>query len=230
MQIESSMREEVISCKNYYLLSVDIQKILLLERANRQIKGKVFLDKCFTEYCKLYENSGLLKKQIKDSLTPLAPELLGKPTKKHLELTFTPSPTPSSELALEPVKKNVLSNLNFLAPSKKNKEQFKQDAQDKITNRFYKLESGINEDDNDNDNLEHLEEVTKNILEEEKRQLEKVNKTNNALKKSAKNNLEKTTKKTDEIVNNVVIDIVNNVVNDLVNNTTIDLNNAPAEE
>ena len=212
MQIESSMREEVISCKNYYLLSVDIQKILLLERANRQIKGKVFLDKCFTEYCKLYENSGLLKKQIKDSLTPLAPELLGKPTKKHLELTFTPSPTPSSELALEPVKKNVLSNLNFLAPSKKNKEQFKQDAQDKITNRFYKLESGINEDDN------------------EKRQLEKVNKTNNALKKSAKNNLEKTTKKTDEIVNNVVIDIVNNVVNDLVNNTTIDLNNAPAEE
>lgn len=230
MQIESNMREEVISCKNYYLLSVDIQKMLLLERANRQVKGKVFLDKCFTEYCKLYENSGLLKKQIKDSLTPLAPELLGKPTKKHLELTFTTPPTPSSELALEPVKKNVLSNLNFLAPSKKNKEQFKQDAQDKITNRFYKLESAINEDDNDDDNLEHLEEVTKNILEEEKRQLEKVNKTNNAFKKSAKNNLEKTTKKTDEIVNNVVIDIVNNVVNDLVNNTTIDLNNAPAEE
>jgi hypothetical protein len=76
MQIESSMREEVISCKNYYLLSVDIQKVLMLERGNRQVKGKVFLDKCFTEYCKLYENSGLLKKQIKDSLTPLAPELL----------------------------------------------------------------------------------------------------------------------------------------------------------
>lgn len=76
MQIESSMREEVISCKNYYLLSVDIQKVLMLERNNRQVKGKVFLDKCFTEYCKLYENSGLLKKQIKDSLTPLEPELL----------------------------------------------------------------------------------------------------------------------------------------------------------
>ena len=86
-----------------------------------------------------------------------------------------------------------MSNLNFLAPSKKNKEQFKQDAQDKITNRFYKLESGINEDDNDNDNLEHLEEVTKNILEEEKRQLENINKTNN---------------------------IVNNTTNDLNNKTT----------
>jgi hypothetical protein len=234
MQIESSMREEVISCKNYYLLSVDIQKILLLERANRQVKGKVFLDKCFTEYCKLYENSGLLKKQIKDSLTPLAPELLGKPTKKHLDLTFTPPPTPSYELALEPVKKNDLKKLKFFVSDKKNKEEIKLEAQDKIINNFYKLESGINEDDNeddnDDDNLKHLEEVTKNILEEEKKQLEKVNKTNNAVKKNAKNNLEKTTKKTDEIINNVVIDIVNNAVNDLVNNSTIDLNNATSEE
>lgn len=220
MQIESSMREEVISCKNYYLLSVDIQKILLLERSNRQVKGKVFLDKCFTEYCKLYENSGLLKKQIKDSLTPLAPELIGKPLKKPLELTYTPPPTPSSELALEPVKKNILKNLNFLSSVKKNKEEVK----DKVIDRFYKLESGINENENENedDNLDHLEEVTKNILEEEKRQLENITKTNNALKKGVKNNLEKSTNKTNEILNNEV--------NTVVNNTTIELNNETIEE
>ena len=220
MQIESSMREEVISCKNYYLLSVDIQKILLLERSNRQVKGKVFLDKCFTEYCKLYENSGLLKKQIKDSLTPLAPELIGKPLKKPLELTYTPPPTPSSELALEPFKKNILKNLNFLSSVKKNKEE----AKDKVIDRFYKLESGINDDNNENedDNLDHLEEVTKNILEEEKRQLENTNKMNNDFKKSVKNNLDKNTKKTDEIVNNEI--------NGVVNNTTIELNNQTTEE
>jgi len=222
MQIESSMREEVISCKNYYLLSVDIQKILLLERTNRQVKGKVFLDKCFTEYCKLYENSGLLKKQIKDSLTPLAPELIGKPLKKPLELTYTPPPTPSSELALEPVKKNILKNLNFLSSVKKNKEE----AKDKVIDRFYKLESGINDHENENenedDNLDHLEEVTKNILEEEKRQLENTNKTNNDFKKSVKNNLDKNTKKTDEILNNEI--------NGVVNNTTIELNNQTTEE
>lgn len=222
MQIESSMREEVISCKNYYLLSVDIQKILLLERSNRQVKGKVFLDKCFTEYCKLYENSGLLKKQIKDSLTPLAPELIGKPLKKPLELTYTPPPTPSSELALEPVKKNILKNLNFLSSVKKNKEE----AKDKVIDRFYKLESGINDHENENededDNLDHLEEVTKNILEEEKRQLENITKTNNALKKGVKNNLEKSTNKTNEILNNEV--------NTVVNNTTIELNNETTEE
>ena len=199
MQIESSMREEVISCKNYYLLSVDIQKILLLERANRQVKGKVFLDKCFTEYCKLYENSGLLKKQIKDSLTPLAPELLGKPSKKPLELTYTPPPTPSSELDLERSivnKNNILKNLNFLNSIKKNKEEIKVEAKDKIIYKFYKLESNIkdNDNDNDNDNLHHLEEVTKHILEEEKRQLENINKTNN-----------------------------------ISNNTTIDLNNKTSE-
>ena len=201
MQIESSMREEVISCKNYYLLSVDIQKILLLERANRQVKGKVFLDKCFTEYCKLYENSGLLKKQIKDSLTPLAPELLGKPSKKPLELTYTPPPTPSSELDLERSivnKNNILKNLNFLNSIKKNKEEIKVEAKDKIIDKFYKLESNVkdnyNDNDNDNDNLHHLEEVTKHILEEEKRQLENINKTNN-----------------------------------ISNNTTIDLNNKTSE-
>lgn len=225
MQIESSMREEVISCKNYYLLSVDIQKILLLERANRQVKGKVFLDKCFTEYCKLYENSGLLKKQIKDSLTPLAPELVGKPLKKPLEITYTPPPTPSSELSLEPVKKNIIRNLSFLVPGKKDKEEEK----DKIIDKFYKLESGIknnNNDDNEDDNLDHLEEVTKHILEEEKRQFEIINKTNNTLKKSTKNNLDKTINKADEIVNNVV----NNVVNKIVNNTTVDLNNKTTDE
>ena len=214
MQIESSMREEVMSCKNYYLLSVDIQKILLLERANRQVKGKVFLDKCFTEYCKLYENSGLLKKQIKDSLTPLAPELIGKPLKKPLELTYSPPPTPLSELALEPVKKNVLKNLNFLAPSKKHQEHFKEDAQDKITNKFYKLESGIPDDDN----LEHLEELTKNISEEENTH------TKNALKKKIQTNLDKTNNKTTTEIVNSVNDNITNEINSVINDITDTIN------
>jgi hypothetical protein len=112
MQIESSMREEVISCKNYYLLSVDIQKVLMLERGNRQVKGKVFLDKCFTEYCKLYENSGLLKKQIKDSLTPLAPELLHS-TQPILAITNsnTSNESNASKKVLE-LTKPIVRNIN----------------------------------------------------------------------------------------------------------------------
>ncbi len=111
MQIESSMREEVISCKNYYLLSVDIQKVLMLERGNRQVKGKVFLDKCFTEYCKLYENSGLLKKQIKDSLTPLAPELLHS-TQPILAITNNESNTSKKVLELtKPIVRNINNDI-----------------------------------------------------------------------------------------------------------------------
>jgi len=111
MQIESSMREEVISCKNYYLLSVDIQKVLMLERGNRQVKGKVFLDKCFTEYCKLYENSGLLKKQIKDSLTPLAPELLHS-TQPILAITNNEINTTKKVLELtKPIVRNINNDI-----------------------------------------------------------------------------------------------------------------------
>lgn len=71
LSIESSMRSEQDSTKEYYLLSVDIQKYLLLNRENRQIEPQPFLEKCYNQYVKLYESSGLVKKNIKDSLTPL---------------------------------------------------------------------------------------------------------------------------------------------------------------
>jgi len=113
MQIESSMREEVISCKNYYLLSVDIQKVLMLERSNRQVKGKVFLDKCFTEYCKLYENSGLLKKQIKDSLTPLEPELLQSSMSKPILAIENVKEKNQIELTMPtPISNKIISSIN----------------------------------------------------------------------------------------------------------------------
>jgi hypothetical protein len=71
LNIEGGMRAEQDSTKEYYLLSVDIQKYLLLERENRQLDPQAFLEKCYNQYVKLYENSGLVKKQIHDALTPL---------------------------------------------------------------------------------------------------------------------------------------------------------------
>jgi hypothetical protein len=76
LSIETSMRREHDSSKEYYLLSVEIQKFLLLERKNRHVEGKVYLDKCYNQYVKLYENSCLLKKQLKDALTPAEEEML----------------------------------------------------------------------------------------------------------------------------------------------------------
>jgi hypothetical protein len=81
LSIESGMRAEQDSTKEYYLLSVDIQKYLLLDRENRQIEPQPFLEKCYNQYVKLYENSGLVKKQIHDTLTPLEDKIkVGLPT------------------------------------------------------------------------------------------------------------------------------------------------------
>ncbi len=71
LSVESGMRAEEDATKQYYLLSVEIQRYLLLEVENRQIEPQPFLEKCYNEYVKLYENSGLVKKRIHDALTPL---------------------------------------------------------------------------------------------------------------------------------------------------------------
>ena len=71
LSIETGMRQEYESCKEYYLLSVDIQKYLLLDLENRNIEPQTYLEKCYNQYVKLFENSGLVKKEIHDSLTPL---------------------------------------------------------------------------------------------------------------------------------------------------------------
>ena len=68
LNIEVNMRSEQDATKDYYLLSVDVQKYLLLDVSNREIEANVFLEKCYSQYVKLYENSGLVKKTIDDKL------------------------------------------------------------------------------------------------------------------------------------------------------------------
>jgi 20S proteasome alpha/beta subunit len=60
--------------KSYYLLSIEIQRFLLTNRANRTIDCQPFLDKSYNQYTKLFENSRLLKKSIHDTLTDLKEE------------------------------------------------------------------------------------------------------------------------------------------------------------
>jgi len=84
LSIETGMRQEYESCKEYYLLSVDIQKYLLLDVENRNIEAQTYLEKCYNQYVKLFENSGLVKKEIHDSLTPLE-------TIMNIGLSITPS-------------------------------------------------------------------------------------------------------------------------------------------
>lgn len=78
LNIENNMRQEEEATRDYYILSVEIQKFLSLNESNRKIEANQFLDKCYNTYIKLFERSGLLKKTINDSLQPINDTLLIK--------------------------------------------------------------------------------------------------------------------------------------------------------
>lgn len=71
LQIQAQMENELVLSKSFYLLSIEIQKILTLERPHRTEDGKTVLEEKFSIYTKLIENSNLNPKSIKDMLTPL---------------------------------------------------------------------------------------------------------------------------------------------------------------
>ena len=71
LAIQQSMELELVTSKDYYLLSIDIFKVLSLERTNRTDDAKSFLEEKFAIYEKLIENSLLINKEIKDKLAPL---------------------------------------------------------------------------------------------------------------------------------------------------------------
>jgi len=71
MEIEKTMSNELVVSKEFYILSTDIYRCLALDKNNRSVDGKTFLDESYNRYIKLYEQSNLLNKKIKDSLRPL---------------------------------------------------------------------------------------------------------------------------------------------------------------
>lgn len=76
LSIQKSMELELVVSKEYYLLAVDVYKVLALNREHRPIPAKDYLEKVYTEYRKLKENSNLLLKKLPDSLCPLDDALI----------------------------------------------------------------------------------------------------------------------------------------------------------
>lgn len=69
--IQKRMENDLISQRDYYILSVDIYKTLLLDRPNRPIPAKDFLEKSYNTYIKLIESSSTLNKMKGDTLIPI---------------------------------------------------------------------------------------------------------------------------------------------------------------
>lgn len=76
LSIQSNMEDELIASKDFYLLGIEIFKVLSLAKENRAIDGKVFLEEKFSTYQKLIENNSPIQKTIKDNLSPIPSALI----------------------------------------------------------------------------------------------------------------------------------------------------------
>ena len=69
--IQKRLENDMISQRDYYLLGVDIYKTLSLDKANRPIPSKDFLEKSYNTYTKLIESSSTLARVKGDKLIPI---------------------------------------------------------------------------------------------------------------------------------------------------------------
>lgn len=90
LSIQKNMENELLTSKDYYLLSIDIFKTLSLQVDNRPVPAKEYLEKKYEQYVKLFENGNLLDKRITDKLNPL-PENLRTLVSSNSSQELTPS-------------------------------------------------------------------------------------------------------------------------------------------
>lgn len=69
--IQKRLENDMISQRDYYLLSIDIFKTLSLDKKNRPIPSKDYLEKSYNIYTKLIESSSTLAKVKNDKLIPI---------------------------------------------------------------------------------------------------------------------------------------------------------------
>lgn len=71
LAIQKQMENELISSKDYYILSIDIYKMLNLNIENRTPDGKAYLEEKYSEYCEFMKKSNTIEKRLLDQLTQL---------------------------------------------------------------------------------------------------------------------------------------------------------------
>lgn len=71
LQIQKRMESDLLYSRDFYLLAIDIFKMLSLEVDNRNGDGLTFLEEKFNIYRKLVENSNIIGNKIVDKLAPI---------------------------------------------------------------------------------------------------------------------------------------------------------------
>ena len=93
--IQMGMERELTSQRDFYLMAVDINSILTLERHHRGLNGKRYLESKLSQYNKLIGDSEVLAKVINDKLITqiknpssekLSEIIIDTPTNKNLDV------------------------------------------------------------------------------------------------------------------------------------------------
>ena len=71
LKLQETIEGEITCSKEFYNLSIDIRKTLLLDVANRQVSGQNYLEAKYNEYVKLQEQSNLINTAFNDGLNKL---------------------------------------------------------------------------------------------------------------------------------------------------------------
>ena len=135
LSIQSTMENELISSKDFYLLSVDIFKILSLERGTRMINGKVYLDETYQTYCKLIENSNIVSAEMKNMIEP----------SKHLQLLPKLLSSTKEEVAAEIHSLSSLSSSSKRLNNKRSNEE--KEKEEPPQNILYHFEEEAKEEE-----------------------------------------------------------------------------------
>ena len=69
MGIQSSMELELSVSKQFYLLSIDIYKTLAINRHQRHISGKFYIEQKFQEYARIFATANVISDNLPDSMT-----------------------------------------------------------------------------------------------------------------------------------------------------------------
>lgn len=89
--IQSSMEVELNSSKDFYILAIDIFRMITLTAENRGIDGRTYLDEKYQVYCKLVETSDIITKKIKENLIPVIRDFIPNGSSENLSIPSTPS-------------------------------------------------------------------------------------------------------------------------------------------
>jgi hypothetical protein len=77
-KLDEKIRNAEELSHKFYTLSVEINKMIMLDDCNRSVDGKDFLNECFNSYVKLLENSFIMNDKVVDKLIELPKKMYVK--------------------------------------------------------------------------------------------------------------------------------------------------------